>query len=46
MKKELKVVGIVTGIVSAVALISLGCIYIKDIASNLIDVKRKIFSKE
>lgn len=45
MRKGLKIVGIITGIVSVITLAGLCCIYIKDIATNLVAIKKRIFSK-
>ena len=43
MKKSLKIVGVIAGVMGAISLIGLGYIYIKEIASNLVVVKKKIF---
>ncbi len=45
MHKGLKIVGIIAGIISILAFISLGCVYMKKLIFNFVDLKKKIFIK-
>lgn len=45
LKKNLKIIGIIAGTISALACIGLGYIYLKKLFSNLKEMKERIFFK-